>query len=546
MVSLPNLIHPIGAYTLYGLVWQTFKEKRGDQPSEHKPYAITLDAYQGHLLKIDPWTEGASVLNVYNSKTFSDATGIAITGEVLWVARGNTIYYCNMVDYDLQPFLELPERIHGIAVSEGAVYVSSPEVGKIFVFGRATRGLIRVMDAPGISEEALTFYQGDLWVCDRAEETVYCLEAKTGEIKYRALTPFPNPVGIGFCGDDLDANLFVVYTGDETYIRDNPNDPEPLSVAIRDRTFIHHLQIIRVEGKPNYTLSNGYLVEMIYLEETSCEDPQDVHNLTWKIALPDDTHRQKVISVEPVGMEFEERIMYGNKVAVFNIGELRADEARMFGWKATLEMRGIKYEINFDDVENTPPPEPEIQAEYLIDDDGLGMDIPAIRDAAREAVGGETNILRKMLLIRDYVYDKLEYRMQPYISAPDEVIVRGTASCGEYVGLLLALARLNGIACRTVGRYKCPPVADQQNVPLYQYYNHVWIEFYIPGIGWLPMESNPDDTGDRPYPRRWFMGLPWYHVEIGKNVSFETIRPQPFSIGELALNHVRFKILREL
>ena len=523
------IIHPIGAYTLYGLVWQN-------------NYAIALDAYQGHLLKIDPVTEGCTILNVYNSKAFTDGTGIAITGDTLWLALGHTVYYCSTEDFDLQPFLQLPSPIYGIAVSEGAVYVSSPENNKIFVFGRATRGLIRVLESPGISEAALTFYDGDLWLCDRQEETVFCLDPKTAEIKLRALTPFANPRGIGF----KDEQPYIVYTGDEPYIRDNPNDPEPLSVAVRDRTFIHRLEIIQKQTQPRYTLSNGYLVEMIYLEETASEDPQAVHNLNWRIALPDDTDRQKVIKTEPIGIPYTEEIINGQRIALFKLGNLRADEAQMFGWKATLELRGIKYEINYNEVEQVPPLSAAMQAEYLVDDDGLGMDMPAVKAAAREAVGSEQNILKKMLLIREYVYDKLEYRMIPYISAPDEVLARGTASCGEYVGLLLALARLNGIACRTVGRYKCPPLADQHNIPLIQYYNHVWVEFYIPSIGWLPMESNPDDTGDRPYPTRWFMGLPWYHVEIGKGITFETIRPQPFSIGGLALNHVRFKILKEL
>ena len=188
-----------------------------------------------------------------------------------------------------------------------------------------------------------------------------------------------------------------------------------------------------------------------------------------------------------------------------------------------------------------------LEVVHVLLDDGLSMDNPIIQSAARDAVGNETNILRKMLRIRDYVYDKLEYRVTPYIAAPEEVLSRGTGSCGEYVGLLLALTRLNGIACRTVGRYKCPHDGElMMNIPLHQYYNHVWIEFYIPSIGWLPMESNPDDTGYRPYPTRWFMGLPWYHVEIGKGIFFETIQPQPYSIGELALNHVRFKVLEEI
>jgi transglutaminase-like putative cysteine protease len=531
--SLPNLIRPTPAYTLYGLVWQT---------SVPTPYAISLDTARGHLLKIDPSTDSASVLNPYTAQQFCDAAGIAIGSDKLFVTKGNCIYYCDLIDFDLQPYMDLPDTVEGIAVSEGAVYVSSSQADKIFVFGRATRGLLRVMPAPGIGVESLTLRDDELWVCDRTEETVYCLESKTGAIKFRALTPFPKPTGLGFCGDDL----YVVYTDDEYYIRDNPNDPEPLSVQVRDRTFIHKLNLMHVSTKPRHTLSNGYLVEMIYLEETLADEPQDVHNLTWRIALPTDTDRQKVRSIEPMGMPFLEEIVGDQRIAVFKIGELCANEARIFGWKATLEMRGIKYEIPYAEVENIPPLSAEMQAKYLIDDDGLGMDLPSVRQAAKEAVGTETNIIRKMQSIRDYVYDKLQYRMQPYIDSPDEVLVRGTASCGEYVGVLLALARLNGIACRTVGRYKCPPYADQHNVPLYQYYNHVWIEFYVPSIGWLPMESNPDDLGDRPYPTRFFMGLPWYHVEIGKDISFETIRPQPFSIGELALNHVRFKILGEL
>ncbi|MEM7770903.1 MAG: hypothetical protein AAF327_10370, partial [Cyanobacteria bacterium P01_A01_bin.37] len=82
-------------------------------------------------------------------------------------------------------------------------------------------------------------------------------------------------------------------------------------------------------------------------------------------------------------------------------------------------------------------------------------------------------------------------------------------------------------------------------------FNHVWLEFYVPGRGWVPMESNVDDVIDQgPYPTRFFMGLAWYHIEIGKGISFEKMKaddmPEDVSIGDLALNHIRFKILEEL
>nr|MCU0536549.1 transglutaminase family protein [Hydrococcus sp. Prado102] len=171
-----------------------------------------------------------------------------------------------------------------------------------------------------------------------------------------------------------------------------------------------------------------------------------------------------------------------------------------------------------------------------------------------EAVSRETNLLRKMYSIRNYVYDRLSYGIKPHIDTPDIALKRGVGSCGEYLGVLLALSRLNNIACRTVGRYKCPPHPLGRNLPLEPDFNHVWMEFYIPGFGWLPMESNPDDTNEGgPYPTRFFMGLAWYHAEMAKDIAFETLTsegvPVPkdkVSIGELAINHVQFTILEEL
>ncbi len=40
------------------------------------------------------------------------------------------------------------------------------------------------------------------------------------------------------------------------------------------------------------------------------------------------------------------------------------------------------------------------------------------RRAAREAIGTETNLLRKMFKIRNYVYDKLSYGIKPHIDPP--------------------------------------------------------------------------------------------------------------------------------
>ncbi|MFN3926867.1 MAG: transglutaminase domain-containing protein [Pseudanabaenaceae cyanobacterium] len=539
MSSSPsNLIFPIATYVLHGVAIS------GNQ-------AISLDVYRGYVVEIDLFTEATKILNSRSAASWRELLqdnwqdnlhDLAVTEHTLWLTLANRVYCTDLTDFELQLFAELPEPVQGIAVSEGGVYLASRQAGKIFMLGRSTRTLQRVLPIPGHGWTALTLHDHYLWACDRQEETIYCLDPRTGEIWWRALTPFRSPVGLDFWGD----LLYVLYTQEERYIAENPNQENPYSIERRDRSLLHQLRWQTKGARPRYTLSNGYLVEMVYVEETYGTEPIAVKNLNWRIALPSHSDRQVVRSVEAVGLPFREEEQAGQRVAVFNLGDLRADEAHYFGWRALLELRGIKYELTPAEVADVPPLAPEMRAQYLVDDDDLAMDRPVVVAAAREAGGGETNILKKIINIRNYVYDKLEYRMRPYISPPDEALQRGTASCGEYVGVLLALLRLNGIACRTVGRYKCPPYPDQQGVILHQYYNHVWVEFYIPTIGWLPMESNPDDTGQPPYPTRWFMGLPWFHVEIGKGITFETIKPQPYSIGELALNHVRFRILAEL
>jgi transglutaminase-like putative cysteine protease len=533
-------IYPLGAYAIQGI-------------AVLDGALIALDSIRGYLLRVNPATDNTTIINSRNVDDFIDATGLAIGGERIWFARENNVYFCDLQTLQPQLFVTMPYEVDGIGVWQSTVYIASQREGYISIFEFNPQRLITRFPMPGVGAENLTVRGEELWVCDHTEQTIYCLDRATGEQQFCVLTPFEFPTGVAFCpnpetGQDT---LYVSYAGEEPYIRDNPNNPEgSFELTYRDRTFIHPLYIYH-NSKERYALSNGFLIEMSYAEEMLPLEEVDLKQVEWRIALPTETHRQKVLNVEPIGLPFTEEIVDGQRVAVFKFDRLQSSERHLFGWKALLEVRGIKYLFTPDDVDHIPALSPEFQAQYLVDDDELSMDTPVIQAAAREAIGTETNLLRKILKIRNYVYDRLSYSLTPKIETPEVVLERGIGSCGEYVGVLLALARLNGIACRTVGRYKCPPKANQRDIPLEPDYNHVWIEFYVPGYGWLPMESNPDDIIERgPYPTRFFMGLPWYHAEIGKGITFETLGTTDdsvdVSIGELAINHVRFKILGEL
>jgi len=542
-ISSQRTIRPIGSAALHGIACL-------------ENQLIAIDTVKGHLLQIDPTNDNTKILNTHQVSEFVDVTGIALWEDTLWCTRENTVYYCQMGDYTLKPFVTLPYPADGVAVWQSAIYVTCQKAGYIFIFDRKTGRQITRFYAPGVGIENITVREEELWVCDRTEQTVFCLERATGEIKFSVLTPFENPTGLAFYRHPQtdQTTLYVAYAGEEAYIRDNPNLDPSHELTYRDRTFIHPLHY-HYDPTKHYALSNGYLIEMSYVEELSPLEEVDLEQVEWRIALPAETDRQKVRHIEPIGLPFTEELQDGQRVAVFKFDRLQPEERHLFGWKATIEVRGIKYRFTPRELEKLPALSPELQQRYLVDDDELAMDSSVVRRAAQEAIGTETNLLRKMFSIRNYVYDQLSYGIKPHIDTPDVVLERGVGSCGEYVGVLLALTRLNGIACRTIGRYKCPPYAEYQRVPLQPDFNHVWLEFYLPGLDlWLPMESNPDDVEEQgPYPTRFFMGLAWYHIEIGKGIPFENIKSQGLqlnkeevSIGELAINHIRFTILEEL
>ena len=541
---LSKTIRPIAASSLYGIT--TYQNK-----------LWAIDPRNGYLLEIDPQTENTKILNSSNTADFIGATGIAVADETLWFTSDENVYYCSLKETTWQPqlFTRLSYPADGIAVWDSTIYITCQKTGEILIYNRQTQEKITYFYTAGIGIENITVKEEEIWLTDDLEQTVYCLERATGQVIFSILTPFESPTGLTFYTDpDTQQEiLYVCYGGEEIYIRDNPNANPNHELQYRDRTFIHPLHF-KYNSEQKYTLSNGYLVEMSYVEEIAPLDSVVLKDLEWRIALPAETDRQKIRKVTPVGLPFTEEIENGQKIAVFKFDPLTSEQRYIFGWKAILEVWSIKYQITPIDCETVPELDTELKAKYLIDNDNLAMDTEIIQRAAQDAIARETNILRKVYSIRNYVYDKLSYGIRPHIDTPDIALKRGVGSCGEYLGVLLALCRLNDIPCRTVGRYKCPTESDHKNTPLTPDFNHVWMEFYIPGIGWLPMESNPDDIIEGgPYPTRFFMGLAWYHAEMSKGVPFERlisegmpVDKEKVSIGELAINHVRFVILEEL
>jgi hypothetical protein len=283
-VTTQRMIRPIGAYALYGL-------------AEWNDRMVTLDHIRGYLLQIDPLNDNAVVINPLHTESFIGATGLAIAEDTIWFTQENSVYCSDVNQLNPQVFITLPYPADGVGTWGSTVYVTCQKAGYIFVYERDSRRKITQFPLPGVGPTNLTVRDEELWLVDRIEQTVYLLDRATGELQFSILTPFENPTALAF----INSTLYITYATEEAYIRDNPNADPSHELTYRDRTFIHPLDFY-YNTDERYTLSNGYLIEMFYVEELLPLDEVTLDNVEWRIALPSETHRQKIRSVEAISV----------------------------------------------------------------------------------------------------------------------------------------------------------------------------------------------------------------------------------------------------
>ncbi|HEY9622544.1 MAG TPA: transglutaminase family protein, partial [Crinalium sp.] len=469
----------------------------------------------------------------------------------------------------------------GIAVTEQTIYLTTDQQ-LILACDRQTESITEIGTTPGKGIDDLCYFNGDLFVVDSKEQTVYCFDLKINTVIYEILTPFENPTGITavYSTKAKQELLYVAYSRHSFEVYDTGDSEFQLQIQTHygsDRewtvadNFIYPL-VYKLDEAHKTVLSNGVLVEMYYVEKLyALPEIADAHpsveNLEWKISLPMNSDRQHLVSLEKIGgfdmaikeiAEEEHR-----KVAVFSIPKLDLhSERRIFGWKATVRMFGIRHCLAQETARELTEDERSQFSRYLKNEDQLDMDRESVQQAAKDAVrhlrgSDRHNIIKKAEAIRDYIYEKITYKMDSYSDGTADVLRNGEGSCGEYLNVFLSLFRLNHIPARKCGNYKVPAYkmqAGSESVFLSPDFNHVWLQFYIPDWGWIPMESSADDQAAsfRGWPRRYFMALAWYHMECRMGHYFEEVfekdsdRPFFLSAGDLAKKDIKFKVVRVL
>jgi transglutaminase-like putative cysteine protease len=219
------------------------------------------------------------------------------------------------------------------------------------------------------------------------------------------------------------------------------------------------------------------------------------------LALPGDNERQRVSDLvvypEPASVIADE---HGNRIAEIAVPDLAPGDRAVVGWRASVEVHAVRHHVDATKLLPLSQVPEEIRRLYLRDASMYDLRSSVVTSALQEAVGRETDLLRRVEAIHDYVTRRLTYRRDDGWKPAPAVLEAGSGSCSEYHFAFASLCRAAGIPVRWAGG----SVFQGRDVYRDSVW-HRWSEVYLPGHGWFPIDVTWDDA-DRDAPARTYFG----------------------------------------
>lgn len=426
-----------------------------------------VDRKVNKIFGVDPFT--GTVLKELTAPGVQPS-GLASDGTHLWVAdsESDELYRLDPATGLVDRAIRLPFKApRGLAFDGVNLYLADARDNRIYLLDSEDGTVIRYFNSPSNAPTAIAFDGRYLWVADRNMDEIYWMDPERGEVLGYFKSPGPHPFGLTWDGRTL------------------------WCADYQDRK-IHRIEVAM--GKvPQKTAEKRLTIE--YSVRMQVQGPDPVLSAEVVLAIPTSRPNQKILGSPKFDPQPDAFAVdrFGQKVAIFKRKDLPAGaqfEPRMI---VDVALYRTRWWIQPDKVGRLQDIPREIREKYLADGRKYRLFDPAIRKASAEAVGDERNPYWMARRIYDYVGKHMDYSLAGGWDAAPHILERGSGSCSEYSFLFEALCRAAGIPARYLGG-----VVTRGDDAFVDNVFHRWTEIYLPGYGWIPVDS---DRGDRESPR---------------------------------------------
>jgi len=354
-------------------------------------------------------------------------------------------------------------RPGGLAFDGENLWIADDGENKLHSISTDDGTTMTTIPAPTSHPGALTFDGTYLWVADRFKDMIYMVMPNNGDviICFKAAGPYTS--GLAHDGKNL---WSVDYQTDLIYrhVVDDGSLFARLDEKYQHLEFTHQAR--------NY-------------------GPGEVKSLDVYLAVPVDRNSQELtapIVYDPQPDDFlTDR--WGQKVAHWRFTDLAATEFTNITMLTTARLYQNRYFVFPDKVGSFEDIPKDLGKMYLIDDSKFALNDPIIQNGVKEAVGDETNPYWVGRKIYNYVIDKIEYERVGGWNIAPTVLDRGNGSCSEYSFVYIAMCRAAGLPARYVGA-----VTVRGDDASWDNVFHRWVEIYLPGYGWIPVDPSGGDS----------------------------------------------------
>jgi transglutaminase-like putative cysteine protease len=200
------------------------------------------------------------------------------------------------------------------------------------------------------------------------------------------------------------------------------------------------------------------------------------HNL-WVALISNEEPYQKVVERSISSQNytiFEDE--NGNQIAEFDLTGLAPGESLELDLRYQVQVNRLAYDLSscLGDLprEHTSP-------ELYIESNN-----PQILSLSRELSQAGETVCEQVRSFYDYVGDHLVYSFNGRDWGAQAALGEMGADCSEYASLMVALSRAAGVPSRYLEGilYLDPDSSELART------EHAWLEVYLPGIGWAPMD----------------------------------------------------------
>lgn len=260
--------------------------------------------------------------------------------------------------------------------------------------------------------------------------------------------------------------------------------------------------------------------------------PKGAEQVRWWISIPDNERYQDLLDISVVSAPGEWRIERdrdrGNRF-LYVEAEKPQVEALQTVVEFTLRRSPVMARVDPAEVGPITDEHRRIYAEELRVDGANMIVSDEIRAIADKACGQESNPAKQAAELLAYVaasadhYSKDPSKPTCGIGSAVDCLTNEGGCCTDLHSLFIALARARGIPSRMQMGYRLNPNNEGKEYdPGYR----CWVEYFLPGYGWVSADIVEADAPDGQGPERWFTGLTEYRLWLNEGREFRLRPPQ--------------------